>query len=344
MSNGGPLSIQNAPRDLHELIKVKRGVLFRLGHQLALFADDAAEQAFLGASQEQIAQHILEALQRRDNGGGQAVMQAPTPAGAPMPQQPMASPQAPMMQQPMPMQPAMGMPQQPMGVPQMPPVQPPPSMPMQQQPAIPMPQQPGRPPMPGPQMAMPGMGGMPPMPGAPTMPLPPPPPAASGMPPMPSMAAPGGMPGMPTMPQQPPVARQPQTASDPTNAGSRPAMPNMPGMPPMQPQPSMQPAMSPTQPMPQDGNAALAQILQTNFDLAKAIREAGAKNQEWMEEIEGQQGEILEALRASLLTNIYLATQVLNVEPAVLAKLVKMSEIDLSAYIAAFEEGDAEGN
>jgi len=198
------ITLDNAPRDVNELKKnppYSRGVLFRLASQLQLFSDDAAETAFLGQSEEQMATTVAAALQARDAQGGAAPAPATqiamSPAAAPVaPAAPAMMPQAPVPPQQQAPQMPLQMPPQMPSVPQAPPVAPgapAPQMAPQMPPQVPQ--------MPAPQAP-------PAAPVAPAMPPPVPPPAA----PVP-MATPPQMP--PQMPPQAPPAAQPVAPSPP---------------------------------------------------------------------------------------------------------------------------------
>lgn len=308
MSTTGMITPQNAPRTIPELLQLKRGVRFRLGLQISMFADDTAEQAFLGESDQNQAQALAAALANFDaqQGGGQAPManhQPPQMAAQPMQQQqlqiPLQQPQAPqaMPQQPtMPQQPQMPlqapqqpqqpqMPQMPMqpAMPQMPAVQPPPAAP--QQPQMQMPAQ-----APPPQMQQPQVAVQPPQ--MPQMPM---------QPQMPSMARPV----MPTQPQMP--TRQPQTASDPTNAGANGSAP--------------QQAMG----------GQHAKVLQ---QIAGTLGE----NQKWIEEVQTQVAGNTLLLTVLLQTMLQLLEQQ-GIDPNQLVKLIKASgEQTVETFLSNFQE------
>lgn len=97
------LTVQNAPRDLEQLKRVKRGALYRLALALNLWAGDPkAEEAFLLRNHEEQAQDLLAGFLAWDaqHGGGNGNGQAAPAQPAPQVMQP-----APQQMQPMPMQP-----------------------------------------------------------------------------------------------------------------------------------------------------------------------------------------------------------------------------------------------
>ena len=287
-----PLSIDTAPRDPNELMKLTQGTLFRLGLQLEMFHDENMERAFLGSTMDVQAQTLAAALAQRDAGGTgrlDAMPQAP-------PQQP---PMQQFAQQGMNMgQPQMGMPQMPTPQPQPQPQQPPfpAHQPMQQQ-QLPM----GYPP----QMGMPQMGmgaGMqqgfgPPMGGGMQLPQAMPPQA----PQQPQMGFPmsGGVPpfGMPQVPPQAPQPqpRQPSTVSDPG------------------------PAAPPADPAPRAPKGTKSVDLTA---VLKAVHESLEKHTKLLQETHETQ------LGVSRMVHTLLALQLLAAEqsgmkPEVLAKMVK---------------------
>jgi len=82
-----------------------------------------------------------------------------------------------------------------------------------------------------------------------------------------------------------------------------------------------------------------------NKTLATALKEAGAKNTEWFEELQEGQQQMLHALSVVLKTQIYLAEQTLGTDAKTLAKLVDHSGSEnLSIYLTAFKEDGDEGN
>jgi len=365
MSATGVVTIQTAPRDANQLFALlgdKRGIFFRLGHQLQIFPDEAAEQAFLGAPEEHKAQVIAAALQQWDamNGGTaaatQATMAQPMPAMPQQQQQPVAAmtgmpgmPGMPQVQPPQPTmqpmaqpQPQMQAPQQPVaampGMPPMPQVQPPPP-PAQAPMAPPQPQMQQAPSMP----ISHGQPGMPPMPG------------------MPNMAAPV-MPGQPQMPAAPQQAQQAMPQMPQPGNGAMPGMPAMPAMsapPQMQMQPQMQapvPRAPQTASDPSNAGAdvqtalsgapgdMVKQLLTKYGELARALKTTGEKNVEWYEELQEGQQQLMHMLGAVLQTQIYLAEQTLGTNADTLGKLVKHSGTEsMEIYLQHFEEDD-EGN
>lgn len=185
------ISIQSAPRDPNELLKIKRGILYRLALQLNMFPSDDQDQAFLAADHGVQAQAVAQALMALDaNGAGQpapGTPQMPTVVAPPAAQMSPVPMQQPMQQMQVPTQvpTQMGQPV----VPQMNPAQ----MPAQ---------------------AFGGQMQIPQMPVNQFQPMQ----AQAPMPPQPSQA-PSQLAGL-----VPPV-RQPSTVSDPTNAGARPQAP-----------------------------------------------------------------------------------------------------------------------
>ena len=182
------ISIETAPRDFEGLKALKRATRYRIAYQLQLFADNDAEMAFAGGSEDVQAHAVAAALQQLD--ANQGALQQPTMPQTALPA--MAPPQ------PMAMQPSQ------------------PTMPTI--PQMVMPQGPVHPPQAAPQSV--GQHGMPVTPQhvAPpyvpqTAPVPPP---QQGMPSLPQMNN-----GQPYQQVQTSTARQPQTTADPNNTGSR---------------------------------------------------------------------------------------------------------------------------
>jgi hypothetical protein len=100
--------------------------------------------------------------------------------------------------------------------------------------------------------------------------------------------------------------------------------------------------------MPQPGGAAHApggdvirQILAKNGELLQAFQNASTKNQEWSAELHEGVQTIALSLEVLLRTQIYVACQALGIAPAMLAKLVKVEEIDVDTYLDQFTEEDA---
>lgn len=188
MSTTGMVNLQNAPRDVENLLSIKRGIRYRLGLQIQMFSDNTAEQGFLSASDEDQSQALSVALQQYD-ANGQATPIAAQPMQQATPQQaaPAMPPQLMQPQVPMNM-PIVG--QQPV----MPPAAPQPQAPMMPQPQMPQ------------QLQLPAQPVMAPQPQL----QPPPQPVTAPQPQhmvQPMMAPPVPLP-------------QPVTSSDPTNTGS----------------------------------------------------------------------------------------------------------------------------
>ena len=94
------ISMDNAPRDLNELKKLQRSILWRLAMQLRLLSNDAEEAGYMAASPEAQAQIVLNGLLAADAEGSIPQQQ---PQMQPQMQMPPAAPAAPAMpQQPMP--------------------------------------------------------------------------------------------------------------------------------------------------------------------------------------------------------------------------------------------------
>lgn len=302
------VSLENAPRDPQGLLQLKRGIRFRLAHQLGLFADETQEQAFMQAPDEQMVQTLLTALQQFDAQGGSAA-QAPPATQLQLP--PMGAPQMPPAAPQMPQGAPMGMP--PVVPPQTPqaPYQAPPQGYQQMQMPMGPPATAG---YPAPQM--------PPVvapPAAPAPQMPPPmamapqaPPQTPYMPPMvaPPMAPPAG--------QQ--VVRTPVTKAAPA-------------------------AVTPPQAAPQQALAAPAgqgqQVLQIQTQIAESLKklaDTSQKTQEWLEQQQIGQAQILHTI---LSVQLAMAEQA-GIDATTLAKCVKAMDKDtVSKFLEAL--GSTEG-
>ena len=201
------ISIKNAPRTLPELEALSRNQRTILASSLNLLDDPQVQAGFICGNEKHQAEMVYQGLVNYDAANGGPTPQ-PTEQGTPMTQQmpPQTTPQAgPPMQQP---------PQYP--PPQQPPMQQPPMQ--QAPPGAPAPQ--FQPPQYPPQQTQP----MPPPPQQPPQQQAPPMQQAPQAPPMMQQAPPMPPPQVPPQAQPvtqapPQTARQPQTASDPSNVG-----------------------------------------------------------------------------------------------------------------------------
>ena len=308
MSTTGMVNLQNCPRDVENLLQIKRGVRYRLGLQISMFSDQTAEQAFLSASNEDQAQALSSALQAFDAAGGGSNGQsaAVAPQAAPQPAQPQMPQQGQPQQLPLNMQ-VVG--QQP--------VMPPASPAMPPQPAQPqMPQQPAMPPQP----AAPAVAGptMPQMPAAPAAPVAPAQPQMPQQPQMPPTPQPIAQPVAPP-PQQPQIAQpvpppQPVTAADPNNAGA-------------------------------ELGTSIPQKLDGILKALKKVAEVGESNQEWIEEIHDHSLGNSRVLHTLLLMQLVIIEQMQGFDMGVLVKLMQSKDANtvesfLKNFVTESESGE----
>lgn len=321
------VSLENAPRDINGLMQLKRGIRFRLAHQLGMFADESQEHAFMQAPDDQMCQALLQGLQTLDQQGGvqaaavpAAPVLAPAPAltppqTAPMPQPTqLAMPPAPGGQQVMPTIQSPVVPQQALQMPQGAPTAPQASLPAIQAPPASLPAV--VPPQAPQAMQMPPVA----------------PPAVQ----MPQAAPPAAPPvQMPTQ-QVPPVQMPPQAAMAPPQAPPQPPAP----------QPARQPvtdanraakAAAPPQ-TPVGGAPNMLQIQQQVAASLKQLADTSEKTQKWLEEQHLGQTQLLSTV---LVIQLYMAEQA-GIDAETMVKGIKMLGPEaVTSFLAAL--GEAEG-
>ncbi len=328
------VSLENAPRDLQGLVQLRRTIIFRLAHTLNMFADETQEAAFNQAPIDQMCQALLAALQNYDTASGGAPASAdPAPPAAPaIPAAPVATAPAaiPGAQIALPPAPAAAQSVMP-GVVIPPQQQVPPAAP-RAPPAAPMGTMPGMPTVVPPQVP-PAAIAAPPVtaPVAPVVTAPQIPaaaPVAAPMPPPITMPA--------AAPQQP--VRAPTTKAAPTAVVPAPAAP---APAPATPAPQIAvpglPAAEPTAAAVAAGGPQLMTLMQAVAGSLKQLAETSQQTQQWLEQQQGAQGQLLSTI---LLVQLALAEQA-NIDAAALGKFINQMDPNAVAnFLNALSEGE----